>query len=231
MKHVPDAKAYPINPWGVHFRMGYDATDTECVGDLLEHSVLPAEYDLTNAPKGAFLPDALDSAAASAKAIETARKKGRLTKAQLKSQCSIAGSWRLLDTCEKALAATKTARGDEPLKGRHYYARIVSKPKDEFMTAVRVGSADLDKSTLACKVLFMASCSSHEHFFEPLDKRRKAVRSACKIYMTAHVCSTFNGRNFLKQVFKGLDPTAKKDIPKILKALNGDSDSGVIGIY
>src|SRR5262245_39468476 len=32
--YVPDKKSCPVNPWGVHFRMGYDATDIECVGDL-----------------------------------------------------------------------------------------------------------------------------------------------------------------------------------------------------
>jgi len=44
---VPKKASFPDNPWGIHFRMGYDATYTEAVGDLLQHSVTPEEYDLT----------------------------------------------------------------------------------------------------------------------------------------------------------------------------------------
>src|SRR6266699_2733284 len=92
--HVPDKKTFPLNPWGIHFRMGYDATDTECVGDLLEHSVVPTEYDLPGSPSKAFLPLALEKAAADAKEVESKRKAGRLKKSQLKAPCSVRGSWR-----------------------------------------------------------------------------------------------------------------------------------------
>jgi hypothetical protein len=226
MPHVPDEKKYPTNPWGVHYRMGYDATDTECIGDLVQHSVTPKEYDLIASPAKAFLPDALDTAAANAKAVEAA-----LKKAKGKGRCSAKGAWRLFDMCEKKLAATTTARSDQPLKSRRFYARIVKKPADEFMTSVEVGSADLDKVSLKCKVLFMASCSSHEHYFKPLDKRRTAVKSKCKFYMTAHVCSAFHGRNFIREVFGGTDPLNKKGTKAMLKTLNGEADSGAVGFY
>jgi hypothetical protein len=224
--HVPDKKTYPVNPWGVHYRMGYDATDTECIDDLVAHSVTPAEYDLTTPPKMAFLPKALVTAAANAKTAEAA-----LKKAKGKRRCTTKGAWREFDVCQKKLAATKTARGDEPLKGRHFYAHLVKKPADEFMTSVTVGSADLDKASLKCKVLFMASCSSHEHYFEPLDKRRTAVKSKCKFYMTAYVCSAYHGRNFIRELFGGTDPLSKKGSKAMLKALNGETDSGVVGFY
>jgi hypothetical protein len=231
---VPDKAAFPVNPWGVHFRMGYDATDTECIDDLVEHSVTPTEYDLVTASAKAFLPTALETAATRAKAVEKTIKAGKLKRTKL---CPVRGAWRSFDTCDPALAATTTARGDQPLKGRHYYAQKVrkkrkpKKPEDEFLTSVQVGSTDLDKSSLKCKVLFMASCSSHVHFFKPLKKRRKAVKSACKFYMTGMICSAFHGRNFIEQIFKGHDPTTNKGSKAILKALNGVANSGIVGIY
>lgn len=226
MPHVPDKKKYPVNPWSVHYRMGYDATDTECIGDLVNHSVAPKEYDLVTSSAKAFLPDALERAAGTIKAAETV-----LKKAKGKGRCSTKGAWRLFDNCEKKLATTVTARGDEPLKGRHFYSRLVKKPADEFMTSVEVGSTDLDKLSLKCKVLFMASCSSHEHYFEPLNKRRNAVKSNCKFYMTAHVCAAYHGRNFVRAIFDGTDPLSKKGVKAMLKTLNGETDSGVVGFY
>lgn len=233
--HVPDKKTFPTNPWGVHFRMGFDATDTECVGDLLEHSVNPAEYDLTAPPSKAFLPSVLEKAAIPAQTIAASQKAGKLSKTQKANPCSIRGAWRELNVCDAVLAASKTARGDEPLKGRHYYAKKVGVrkkiPKDEYFTAVKVGSIDLDKSALKCTVLFMASCSSHVHFFKPLAKRRTAAKSACKFYMTGEVCSATHGKNFIEQVFKGHDPISKKGSKTILKALNGADDSGNVGFF
>jgi hypothetical protein len=190
--HVPDKKAFPVNPWGVHFRMGYDATDSEAIGDLVMHSVTPAEYDLTSVPAKAFLPKALVAAAARVKEVEVKRRTGKLTKAQAKSPCTIAGSWRAFNTCWAKLAKTATTRGDTPLAGRNYYAhrphyertRANPKGRNEFFVSVAVGSADLDTSSLKCKLFFMASCSSHEHFYQPLAKRRKAVKSSCKFMLT-----------------------------------------------
>lgn len=227
--HVPDKKVFPVNPWGVHFRMGYDATDTDCMSDLVDHSVTPAEYDLTTSGAAAFLPGALVAAARNAKAQDKAIKAQKIKPGVV---CGTAGAWRLFDTCHPAVSDTTTARGDKPLKGRHFYARLPRKPKDEFNTAVQVGSADLNVSSLKCKLLFMASCSSHVHFFQPLDKRRKAAKSACKFLMTAQVCATSHATTFLEQVLvKGQDPMTRKGMKALLKGLNGVTESGIVGVY
>jgi hypothetical protein len=237
--HVPDKKTFAVNPWGVHFRMGYDATDTEAVGDLMEHSVTPVEFDLTAASAKAFLPKALVSAAAKVQAVEANRKKGKLSKAQIANSCSIAGSWRQFNTCYAKLAQTKTARGDQPLAGRHYYAympnyeRSKANPKgrDEFFAAVTVGSADLDMSSLKCKLFFMASCSSHEHFYQPLNRRRKATKSPCKFLLTLYVNSASHARNFIDLIFKGYDPLSRKGSKLVAKLLSGYKDSGQVDFY
>jgi hypothetical protein len=225
--HVPDKKAYPVNPWGVHFRMGYDATDTECMDDLMAHSVTPAEYDLTTSGAKAFLPGALVTAAANVQATEKAIKAKKI---KAKAVCSTADAWRLFNTCEAALATTATARADKPLDVRHFYARLT--PQNEFLASVSVGSVDLDKSTLACKVLFVASCSSHVHFYEALAKRRIAAKSSCKFLLTGNVCSAKHGTNFLGQVLlKKHDPSTPKGLKKIKDALNGFRHAGLVGIY
>jgi outer membrane protein OmpA-like peptidoglycan-associated protein len=229
MSKVPDVKKFPVNPWGVHFRMGYDATDTECMADLVHHSVTPVEYDLIASDPKAFLPSALIKAAKNAQAQHKAIKAKKIKD---KAICSTAGAWRLFDTCDAKLAATRTARGDTPLKGRHFYAQLLRKSENEFTTAVQVGSVDLDKSSLRCKLLFMASCSSHVHFFAALNRRRKAVKSPCKFLMTAMVCSATHSTNFLEQILiKGLDPMTERGLKAVVKALNGFSDAGIVGDY
>jgi hypothetical protein len=227
--HIPDKKKFPVNPWGVHFRMGYDATDTECIGDLLEHSAVPAEYDLTAANPSAFLPAALVDARRS---VQAQQKTIKAKKVKPKDTCGLSGAWRLMDVCQPALAATKTARGDTPLLGRHYYAHQDRKRPEEFLTAVKVGSADLDKTKLACSVFFMASCSSKVHFYAALVRHRKAQKAACKFLLTGQVCQTSHATTFLKQVLlKKRDPTSKKGIEQIKDALNGESKSGIVGVY
>jgi hypothetical protein len=225
--HVPDVKAFPTNPWGVHFRMGYDGTDTECVGDLMEHSVTPAEFDITAAAATTFLPAVLVRAAKNAQA-QAKVLKGKTAAAS----CSTGGAWRLFNTCWPKVAAAATARGDKPLDGRHYFDRLPRKVTDEFTTSVRVGSADLDKSALPIKLLFMASCSSHVHFFEALDRRRKASKSNCKFLLTGDLCATYHATNFLTQVLvKGIDPMTPKGEKTLVKALNGVSGSGRVGVF
>jgi len=231
--HVPDQKAFPVNPWGVHFRMGYDATNTEALCDLVEHSVTPAEYDLTTAPAGAFLPEALTKAADKAKRIEAKIKRGRMRRSHL---CPVLGAWRTFKACEPALDATTTARGDAPLKDRHFYGqqRKLCLPKsrpDDMLTAVQVGSADLDAVALKCKVLFMASCSSRVHYLGPLKRRRKAAKSTCKFYLTSAVPQAYHARNFIEQVFKGVDPASRQGAKAMEKALNGVPRSGRVHVY
>jgi hypothetical protein len=227
---VPDQKAFPVNPWGVHFRMGYDATDTECVGDLLEHSVLPVEHDLTTVDlKTAFLPGALVTATTQAQAQQA-----RIAKRKVKPKdtCALAGAWRSMDVCQPARAATTTARGDAPLKGRHYYVHRDKAKPEEFLTAVTVGSKDLDKAKLTCAVLFMGSCSSKVHYHAALVRRRKATKSSCAFLLTGDVCSAEHSLLFLRQTLvKKRDPTIKADMKKIVDALNGEPDAGNVRVY
>lgn len=227
--HVPDIRAFPTNPWGVHFRMGFDATDTECIGDLMEHSVKPTEFDLTAAAAAAFLPGALVRAARNAQAQAKAMKGKTMTAAAI---CSTGGAWRLFNTCWPKLATAATARGEKPLDGRHYFERIPRKKADEFTTSVQVGSADLNKSTLPIKLLFMASCSSQVHFLKALDRQRKASKSNCKFLLTGDVCATDHATNFVTQLLvKGIDPMTAKGMTKLVKALNGVSDSGRVSVF
>jgi hypothetical protein len=194
----------------------------------VHHSVTPVEYDLTTSPAIAFLSAALVSAAPSAKAQQKAIKAKKIAAV---AACSTAGAWRLFNTCYAKLSTTATARGDTPLKDRHFYNILPRKPP-EFETSVQVGSVDLDKSTLACKLLFMASCSSHVHFFKPLDKRRKAAKSKCKFVMTGAVCAATHVTMFLEQVLvEGHDPVSKRGSKAVVKALNGVSDFGIVSIY
>jgi len=227
--HVPDIKAFPVNPWGIHFKMGYDATDTECIGDIFSHSVMPAEYDLPAAGAKAFLPDLLLTAATTAQDKQKAIKAKKISGTKT---CSISGAWRSMDTCQPAVATNKTARGETPNKGRHYFRHEDWKKPEEFLTAVKVGHTDLDKASLACSLFFMASCSSKVHFHKPLVNRRKDAKSTCVFLLTALACSASHGLIFLKQVLiKGNDPTTRAGLKKVVKALNGETDSGIVGVY
>jgi hypothetical protein len=228
---VPDKKAFPVNPWGVHFRIGYDATDTECLGDLTEHSVVPGEYDLTTAdPKKAFIPAALVTATTNVQAQQKAIK---AKKVKATAVCGLAGAWRSMDVCQPVRAATKTARGDEPLKGRHFYVhQRPGRPNEEFLTAVPVGSGDLAAVRLACALFFMASCSSKVHFLAALKRRRTAAKAGCKFLLTGEVCATTHATKFLEQVLlKKLNPTVTRDLKKIVKTLNGEAAAGNVGVY
>jgi hypothetical protein len=225
---TPDAKAFPTNPWGVHYRMGFDATDTDCLADLVHHSIVPAEFDLPTASSTAFLGKELVTAAAKAQANAKAMKGKKLTVAAV---CSTAGAWREFDSCYKKLAETATSRGDKPLKGRHYYKEVRGKPH-EFKAAVTVGSVDLDKSKLPGKLLVMGSCSSHVHFFKALDRRRTAVKSGCKFILTADVCFADLATAFLKLVLvKKIDPTTSKGMATLASKLNGVDGSGGVGLF
>ena len=236
--HVPDKQLYPVNPWGVHFRMGYDATDTECISDLLEHSVIPQEYDITNPGKNDLLPSALHEASKVAKAKQ---KHLETKKIKASAICSHNKSWHLYNTCLPKRANITTARGDTPLHHRHYYQQFIKIEKDpntkqlnrkiEYATAVAVGSTDLNKSSLKCKILYMASCSSYVHFYNPLKKQRKAVKSNCLFLLNSRVSSASNAANFLEAVIKGFNPSNAHSMKRLVKILNGFSESGLVGWY
>ena len=242
---VPDKTNFPINPWGVHFRMGYDATATECLADLLAHSVTPAEYDLLASGKKAFLPGALVKSVQDAREQQQAIKAGKI---KGKAVCGTKGAWRLFSTCDPVLDAYATARGDRPLKGRHYNAHalkvhtdpkapfvlpVLGPRKDDFYTAVDAGSsADLKKSKLSCKLLFMASCSSKVHFYPALRTRREAARSECVFLLTANTAAATHARNFLEQVLiNGHQPTTGKGMKSLIAALNSVKRSGLVRRY
>jgi hypothetical protein len=226
---MPDAKAFPTNPWNVTYKMGHDATDTECIADLTHHSILPTEYDLTTASPTAFLGTALKSAAAKAQANDQDIKAKKIKAASI---CSTAGAWREFDSCFKKLAITATARGDKPLQGRHFYQRLPGKKTDEFIASVAVGSVDLDKSNLPSKLLIMGSCSSQKHFLAALDRRRKAAKSNCKFILTGEVCYADLATAFLKLILvTKVDPTTAKGMAKLAKSLNGESGSGGVGLF
>jgi hypothetical protein len=193
--------------------------------------VTPAEFDLTAVPKGAFLPAELVDAAEKVGRIQRKIRQGRMRSG--KPLCPVPGAWRTFKTCEPKLEATRTARGDEPLKGRHFYTQKKGQcpvPSD-YITAVVSGSADLDQVSLKCAVLFMASCSSRIHYQRPLARRRKAAKSACVFYLTNSVPRAYHARNFLEQVFKGVDPTSRRGKKAMVKALQGVPHSGRPGVY
>jgi hypothetical protein len=216
----PPADKFPVNPWGDHFRMGYDAVNSEAADDLLLLSVNPAEFNLLAASTTDFLPTELAEAAKRAQ-----------SRAETKSPCSIQHAWREFETCEAKLAKTETCRKETPLKGRHFHFTRGPKTKTEHLTPVVVGSKDLDKASLKCKLLFMISCSSYAHYFAPLDRRRKAATSKCKFYLTGDLCWADSGRMFLQQIFKGLDPVSAAGAKKVLSALNGQDGAGRIDMY
>lgn len=223
-KRTPDAEQFPINPWGVHYRMGYDATSTACVADLLTHSVTPTEYVLPAAPATAFLPGSLVEAAA------TARARQRI--ADRRGSCRVPGAWLAMDTCRPDLAAATTTRGETPLAGRHYY-RHSPTPLEDLDTTVRVGSADLDRSPLVCSLFFMASCSSRRHFRRPLQRRRLQARSKCVFLLTSRTNNAPHASHFLKAVLlAGHDPATALGRRRLLGALNPPGlDSGHVGQY
>jgi hypothetical protein len=221
----PDPKTHPTNPWENYFRMGYDATDTDGVLDILGFSVSPTEFDLLKASTKDFLPPSLHQAATKAR-----DKEARRAKIKPNAWCRESHAWREFDTCEPKMATKVTCRGHTPLKGRHF--RDIwrhTKTYVEYVTPVLAGSADLGQTSLKCKLLFLSSCSSYPHFFEPLDRRRKAAKSTCKFYLTQEICSIVSARNFIEQVFKGGDPVGKHG--PFLKALNAFDHTGRIGIH
>jgi hypothetical protein len=215
------------NPWGLHFRMGYDAINVPCENEILYYSVHPQEYDLLSTPTNAFLPQVLKDAATKAKEIEARRKAGKLTKAELDNPCDVEGAWRSLDKCAPDLAGKKSSRGEWPLKGRHYFAKTAT----DYYTAVKVGSADLEKSSLKCKVLFMSCCWSHQLYLAALDRRRKAVKSNCEFYLLDETVMASSGKNFVSAVFSGVDPTSAAGKKRMVRMLNSDKESGRVRAY
>lgn len=156
---------------------------------------MPREYNLAGAP-APFLPLSLSTAGPRARAITARRLRGAAV-------CGLREAWRPLDVCAPTIAARTTARGDTPLRGRHYYRRRGR----EFETTVVGGSSNLAASRLRCRLLFMASCSSHVHYVAALDRRRTATGSRCRFLLTALPSWAFSAAQFLEQVLiRRVDP-------------------------
>ena len=228
--HCPTAASMSTNPWGQHFRMGWDATDTECVGDILEHGVDPVEFDITAAPAGVELPGALVRASAAARDVERQRRRGRLSRYQRAHPCSIPNAWRELRVCQPAVASKASARPSTPLQDRHYYRQTKVDGHDEFLTAVKVGHADLDAITLRCSVLFMGSCSSRVHYRHALVKHRRTQRAKCTFFLTSHVNSASHAATFVEAAFNLVDPTTRRGAARMVRLLNRQPDPGTVTV-
>ena len=213
LPECPDKATYPTNPWDDSFRMGFDLADIDCIGDIIHHGTSPKEYALPPSSKGVFASRGqiaiLDGAIAAGKA-----------------KCSKEGAWRELKVCYPKAANTANCRKETPLANRHYFKAHTG--GIEFDTLVAVGDADLVKTSLACAVLFMNSCSSKRHFYPALQRHKKAVKSGCTFYVTAEVCSAATSIDFLKAVLAGKDPV--KDAKGFLKTMNGRRGSGFISV-
>ncbi len=212
MPDCPDKTRYPTNPWGNSFRMGWDAIDLPLMEDVFEHCTDPPEYPAGKPPKSPFVDKAVTWILSKTSGSS--------------SKCETNFAWRPMSTCFPVVAKKANGRGDKTLYNRHFW-RAKTKMV-EFDSLVTVGSADLDKSKLACRVLFMNSCSSMEHFYAALKRQKTKVGSNCVFYVTSQVCSAGTSLIFLKKVLGGLNPYYKKDSVSILKAMNGLKDAGFI---
>ncbi len=209
----PDAAAFPVNPWGDSFRMGYDLADIKCLDDILKHGTNPAEFTLPANTRSLFASGGL------IEIVDKAIKAG-------KGKCLTAGAWRSLAACHAKVAAQVNCRGVATLSSRHYWR--AHKGDTDFDTLVAVGDADLKKTKLACGVLFMNSCSSKKHFHPALKRHKKSVKSKCMFFVTAEVCSANTTAPFLRAVLAGKDPV--KNAKSILKRMNALTESGLISL-
>jgi len=226
--HCPTAVDMPVNPWGQHFRMGWDATDTECMGDILEHGVAPRELDITAANPGLSLPSALVRAASAAKDVERMRRRGKLTRQDRRHPCNIRGAWRNLHTCHSVEAEQFSLRPDQPILNRNYYAQITVGGTPDFLTAVTVGHGDLDTVNLRCAVLFMGSCSSNVHYRHSLVNHRTTQRANCWFYLTMRVNSASHAATFVDEALNGTDPLSRGGARTMIWRLNSQPDPGTV---
>jgi hypothetical protein len=231
--NCPSVGAEPANPWEDHVRIGFDAVLQPVQRELLKHCTNPVEYPQTSVPKGAFLAESVASLITAA--------------AALGSGCKVAGARRSFDKCEPTIAATPNGRGVKSLAGRHFYIKRTEKDEDdetktilEHHCIVSAGSADLAKSTLACSVLFLNSCSSAVHYLRALRRRKKEAKASTVFYLTWRTAYMTNSRAtniFVQQLLEvGVDPTKKASRDKLVKLMNGTTkqsrhDSGVIEAF
>ena len=209
----PDAAKYPNNPWGDNVLMGHHAVSVEMREDILQHGIDPPEYPVLSPIDPTHL---LSSGV-----------RDVITRAQkiTKPKCNTTHAWRTLTVCDPTLAGTANCRKAKTLATRHYYRR---RKAPEYDTLVLRGNSDLTPRKLACAVLFMNSCSSAEHYRDPLEAQRTAVKSACSFYFTQHVCSGPQTLTFVKLVLAGVDPVSTTGSARYVKDMNGIHGSGQI---
>ncbi|MCU1230971.1 MAG: hypothetical protein JWO97_3855 [Acidobacteria bacterium] len=213
--------AMPVNPFGDHVRMGFDAVSVPCGEEIFGHCTNPAEYPEVP-PRGAFLERSVRRMIARAAAARPG--------------CAVSHARRSLNSCVPAVAATRNERGEQSLLTRHYYSQHAyvrppapvgwPTPQFDFDTLVTVGAADLDASTLACSVLFLNSCSSAPHFLEPLRRKKRAVRSGCVFYLTwreAYPAASRATLTFLQNALLRLDPTSRRGAASLNRRMNGNT--------
>ena len=213
----PDKTNFPTNPWGDHFRMGWDFANIECLLEIIHHGVDPKEY---TPPKGD--PKAVSGPFASGGLIEILSDMNKAGNANCRDRIG----WRELSTCWDKASARKDCNGQTPLSKRHYWRHYWSSYLKEFDfdTLVEVGSADLDKTKLACSVLYMNSCSSLKHYYWALKRHKNKVNSSCVFYLTRTAYGGQTTLPFLKLVLGGGDPIKEKDL--FLEELSGVVSSG-----
>jgi len=203
----PSRQDLPQNPWEDHVRMGWDVINVVVEGEIMHHCTNPKEYAGKGIPKFAPAP------------VRYLARKGNENKPNCKSRKI---SKRKLLDCFPDVARKKNGRGDQTLIDRHYW---FSTPKDtDFFTLVEGGSGDLRKSGLRCKVLYMNSCSSVDHYFCSLSTRKRETKSKCVFYLTRR--TAFMGYARTTNIFidlllqKGLDPTNARGAKQLVRALN-----------
>lgn len=203
----PSKQDFPQNPWEDHVRMGWDVVAVWVQGEIMHHCTDPKEYAGKSIP--AFAPANVRYLMRKAKENKPDCKSRKISKR------------KLLD-CFPDIARQKNGRGDQTLIDRHYWLSI-SKDTD-FFTLIEGGSADLRKSGLRCKVLYMNSCSSVDHYFCSLFIRKRETKSKCVFYLTRR--TAFMGWARTTNIFvdlllqKGVDPTNVKAAKQIVRALN-----------
>jgi hypothetical protein len=188
--------------------------------EVLKHGTNPTEYPHTKAPKGAFLAGSVKRLFDRAATAGTA--------------CKTQGARRTFNGCEPAMANSPNCRGVKSLETRHFYIKRTETDEDdksvqftEHYCLVSVGAADLAKSSLRCKVLFLNSCSSAGHYLRALRRRKKEAKARTVLYLTwrtAYMSLSRATNIFVEGVLKdGIDPAKRNGMTRLVKRMNGQT--------
>lgn len=225
----PDPAKYPVNPWGDHFRMGFDAVHTACLADIWNHGVEPKEYTRDPPPKDLFAWQST---------------KTMLTRTKGKCGDKVASRRSLLrcapDLTKKLKTVDVIPHRESLLDGRHYWYTVKEHEIDfvplyidndgyiEYQTIVESSSKDLETVGLKCSLLYMNSCSSKLHFSAALKRRKTAVGSKCVFYLANEICYGEPLLVFIRQLLDGVDPVSKSGSKTMLTKLNESGRAGKV---